>query len=123
MTAKRIIIPQSAGELSMYRAAVPTALARRLVEDEIAARKPGQACIAVDGMDPAPGFIESLEAGNTQLFAKAACPGTSAWDVDVHDYRTDGTGTGTVQLVLDGDDSRSVEVEREGALWRILRVR
>ena len=121
--AQRIIIPQSAGELGMYRADVPTALAALLIEREIAARTPRQACIAIDGRDPAPGFIESLAAGNTQLFAKSACPGKPARDMDVHGYMTDGTGTGTVQLTLGKGKARSVEVERDGTRWRILRGR
>lgn len=121
--APRTIIPQSTDELTRYRADVPTALARLLVEAELAARKPRQACIAIDGKDPAPGFIEALAAGGTQVFAGSACPAGSAWAMGVQDYMTDGTGTGSVRLRLGGDEERTLEVEREGTRWRILRVR
>lgn len=121
--AKRTIIPQAAGELTMYRVDVPTALAKVVVEVEIGARKPEQACIAIDGKDPAPGFINALEGGSTQLFAMSACPGKSPLELDVHDYMTDGSGTGSVQLDVDRNAARSVDVEREGTRWRILRKR
>lgn len=120
---QRTIIPQSAGELTMYRAEVPTALAKLLVEAEISLRNPKQACIVIDGKDPAPGFIEALEVGDTQVFANSACPGEATWDLAVHDYMTDGLGTGSVKLELDADAARTVDVEREGTRWRILRMR
>ncbi len=121
--AERTIIPQSSGELTMYRVDVPTALAKVVIEDVIGSRKRKQACIAIDGKDPAPGFINALDAGNTQVFASSACPGESPLNLAVHDYMTDGSGTGNVQLDVDGNAARSVEVEREGTRWRILRVR
>ncbi len=120
---KRTIIPQSAGEPTMYRAEVPTALAKLLVEAEIGARQPRQACLVIDDKDPAAGFIEALEAGATQVFANSACPGEATWDLAVHDYMTDGSGTGSVQLELDADATRTVDVERDGTRWRVLRVR
>jgi hypothetical protein len=43
------IIPQRADELEVYRADVPTALAKLLIERAITAAKPAQACIAIDG--------------------------------------------------------------------------
>ncbi|MES2859747.1 MAG: hypothetical protein V4704_11285 [Pseudomonadota bacterium] len=120
--APRVIVPQSAEELSSYRAAVPTALARLLIEAEIATRAPRQACIAIDGQDPAPAFIAGLDAGTARLFAKSACPGDAALSLAVQDYTTDGTGTGNVRVDVDGD-ARSFDVEREGLRWRVLRER
>lgn len=117
------IVPELAGDVETYRANVPTALARLLIEREIDAAKPGQACIAIDDQDPAPAFIQGLGAGSTEVFGKSACPSGSALAVVVHDYMTDGSGTGTVQLGVGGKEARSVEVEREGTLWRILRER
>lgn len=121
--APRTIIPQSAVELSTYRADVPTALAKFLLESGIAARKPALACISIDGKDPAPGFIDALDAGTAQLFAKSACPGEAAWDIAVLDYTTDGSGTGSVRLAAEGKDPRTLDVERDGSRWRILRER
>lgn len=120
--APRVIIPQMTEELSTYQAAVPTALAKRLVDEEIATRKPGQACIAINGQDPAPALIARLEAGTTELFAKSACPGEAALAIDVLDYSTDGSGTGSVEVEVDGE-RRSFDVERDGVRWRVLRER
>lgn len=118
------IVPQSADEMATYRADVPTALARLLIEDRLATRAPGQACVAIDGEDPSPQFMQALQVdAKTDLFVASRCPGESAWDVDVHDYMTDGSGSGSVHVMLDLDDAQIVDVEREGDTWRVLRVR
>lgn len=119
-----VIIPQAAEDLQAYRVDVPTALARLLVEDRLATRAPTQACIAIDGKDPSPQFMQALRVdAKTVLFPASKCPGEAAWDIDVHDYMTDGSGRGSVQLMLDLDDAQTIDVEREGEAWRELRVR
>lgn len=118
------IVPQSAEELQVHRVDVPTALAKLLVETEVAKRAPAQACIAIDGKDPAPSFMAALTTGaNTQVFPASQCPGDAAFDIDVHDYMTDGSGTGSVHLMLDIEDARILDVERNDATWRVLGVR
>ncbi len=117
------IVPELAGDLMLYRADVPTALAKLLIEREIAAGRPGQACIAIDGKDPPAGFIEALDAGATQVFATSSCPPGSALGVAIDEYMTDGSGAGSVQLSVGGKDARKVEVERDGTRWRVLRMR
>lgn len=118
------IIPQQADELDVYRADVPTALAKLLIEGEIAKAKPEQACIAIDGANPAPQFIASLESGGgTETFAKGDCPQDVVWNVTVHDYMTDGLGRGHVQLESGGGKSRTVHAERDGTRWEILSQR
>lgn len=118
------IVLQSADDLPTYRAEVPTALATLLVEGSLATRAPAQACIAIDGKDPPPPFMQSLRHdAKTALFTASQCPGEAAWDIDVHDYMTDGSGRGSVQLMLDLDDAQAIDVERDGARWRVLRVR
>jgi hypothetical protein len=114
------IIPQSPDELQVYRADVPTALAKLLVEDALAARKPTQACIAIDGRDPSPAFLQSLATGNATLSAGAACA-DSATRIAVRDYMTDGSGSGKVAVQLDDDVARTLDVERDGAAWRVLK--
>jgi hypothetical protein len=114
------IIPQS-DDLETYHADVPTALAKLLVETEIAKSKPQQACIAIDGADPAPQFIESLLLGNpTQAFAASDCPKDASWNIAISDYMTDGSGRGHVQLMAGGSKARKVEAERDGNRWNIL---
>ena len=118
------IVPQSADELASYRVDVPSALAKLLVEEKLGAQAPGQACIAIDGKDPSPQFMQALQPGaGTAVFVASQCPGEGAWDINVHDYMTDGSGSGSVQLMLDLDDAQTLDVEREGDRWRVLRVR
>lgn len=114
------IISQQVGELVVYRADVPTALAKLLIEREVAADAPRQACITIDGADPAPQFIQSLAVNATEAFAGSDCPGDAAWKVAVHDYMTDGSGQGHVQLETNGGKPRNVEAERDGMRWKIV---
>ena len=119
-----VIVPQSTEDLQAFRVDVPTALAKLLVEDALANRAPAQACIAIDDRDPSPQFMQALRHDpKTRVFAASACPGDVAYDVNVHDYMTDGSGRGEVQLMLDVEDARTVDVEREGERWRVLGVR
>jgi len=117
------IVPQQAEDLEVYRADVPTALAKLLIEREIKTAKPAQACITIDGANPAPQFMESLATGTTQTFAASDCPSNAAWNITVHDYMTDGLGRGHVQLESGGGKSRTVEAERDGVQWEILSQR
>jgi hypothetical protein len=114
------IIPQSAEELQVYRVDVPTALAKLLVEDALDARKPEQACIAIDGRDPSPAFLQSLDAGNATLSAAAACPASGALRIAIREYMTDGSGSGKVAVQLDGGNARILDVERDGTAWRMV---
>jgi len=121
--APPVIVPQLASELAVYRVNVPGALAKLLIEGEIARSKPASACIDIDNKDPAAGFVQRLQAGRTRVFAKSKCPSDAPHHITIHDYMTDGSGAGSVQLGVDGKAARSVEVERDGAQWRVLRVR
>ena len=113
------IIPQSADELPVYRADVPTALAKLLVEDALVARKPTRACIAIDGRDASPAFLQSLAAGNFTFSAGAACA-DGAMRIAVRDYMTDGSGSGKVAVQLDSETARTLDVERNGMTWRVI---
>lgn len=123
-TPAPVIVPQQIDDPQVFRVDVPTALAKLLIETETAKRAPAQACIAIDGKDPSPQFMQSLRRdAKTQLYPASACPDGNAYDIDVHDYMTDGSGSGEVHLMLDVEDARIVEVEREGERWRVLGVR
>lgn len=114
------IIPQG-DDLEIYRADVPSALAKLLVEAEITKAKPAQACIAIDGADPAPQLIESLALGSaTQAFAASDCPQDASLNIAINEYMTDGSGRGHVQLVVGGGKAQTVEAERDGSRWDIL---
>ena len=49
--------------------------------------------------------------------------GTQLPRIDIDEYMTDGSGTGSVQLTRGAGDARTVDVEREGEAWRVLRTR
>ena len=117
--AAPVIVPQQAEDLEIYRADVPTALARLLIEREIKADRPAKACIALDGGDPAPQFLESLAIGATEAFASSDCPDDAPWRIEVRDYMTDGSGRGHVQLETDDGKARTVQAERDGTRWDI----
>ena len=118
------IVPQQAEDLEIYRADVPTALAKLLIEGEIAKARPAQACITIDAADPSPLFLDSLLHGAaTTVFAASDCPKDATWKLSVRDYMTDGLGRGHVQLEAGGSKPRTIEAERDGALWKILSQR
>lgn len=112
------IVPQSPDELQVYRADVPTALAKLVVEDALAERKPAQACVTIDGRDPSAGFLESLTAGNATVSTGTACV-DEAMRISVNNYMTDGSGSGKVVVQLGNDAARTLDAERDGATWRV----
>lgn len=115
------LVPEAITEVQVHRIDVPTALAQLLVVDTLERRKPAQACIAVDGGDPSPALLQALPTRPAALFPASACPGNDALAIAVADYRTDGSGTGEVQLVVGNSQPRVLEVQRNGTVWRVLR--
>ena len=115
-------IPETITELAVHRVDVPTALAHLLLDEAVRNRKPRHACLEVDGKDPSPVLLQALsDIRGSQLYPASICPATGGFAIAVHDYMTDGSGSGTVQLDLDVEDSQLVDVERNGTAWRVLR--
>lgn len=114
-----IIVPQSADELPVYRADVPTALARLLVERELAAHAPALACIALDGNDPSAGFMASLATTKREVMPASHCTAGDGWKIEVGEYMTDGSGRGSVQLLSGTRPARTINAEREGKRWNV----
>ena len=115
-------VPDTITELSVHRVDVPTALAALLLDEALRNRKPAIACIDVDGRDPTPALLHALPTlPATRVFPASACPAHGGFGMAVHDYLTDGSGRGQVQLDLDVEDSQLVDVERSGSHWRVLR--
>lgn len=111
--------------------ATPPALAQTLLEIELEAQAPALACIAIDGKDPPAATLAALRAPGRELAPASACDAARAVvRFDIHQYRTDGSGVGTVRLGMihrapDGaerPETRTLEVERTGNAWRILRM-
>ncbi|MDE2406314.1 MAG: hypothetical protein KGL91_00445 [Xanthomonadaceae bacterium] len=120
--APTLPVPETITELDVHRVDVPTALAVLLLSEALHKRKPAVACLEVDGKDPAPAVLQALpKLPRTRVFAASACPAKGGFGMAVHDYMTDGSGRGQVQLGLDAEDAQLVDVERSGAKWQVLR--
>lgn len=117
------LVPEAITEVQVHRVDVPTALARLLVTDTLERRKPAQACLTVDGGDPSAALLQALPAKPAALFPASACPGKETLAIAVDNYRTDGSGSGEVQLTEGGGAPRVLEVQRDGTVWRVLRRR
>jgi len=114
----------------LWRVPVPTALATLLLSQEIDAAGAGAACVAVDEADPSPAVIEALASTRREILPASACAADDAGDVlrvRIHDYRTDGSGRGTVRSTRamrgGAADVRKYEVERSGEAWRAVPLR
>jgi hypothetical protein len=110
-----------------WRVPVPTALATLLLAREIDAAGVGAACVAVDEADPSAAILEALASTGREILPASACEADARGDVlhvQVHDYRTDGSGRGTARTTSAagdaGADIREYEVERRGDTWRAL---
>lgn len=131
--AETMMLPSDAPQ-SAYVAAVPSALAAMLATAELRAREGVDVCLSVDGADPSETGLAQFEAGDrARIRSRSACkaaPETaSALSIDVRDYRTDGSGSGTVRLEIattkDGQaqtETRTLEVRRDGLEWEVKRI-
>jgi hypothetical protein len=116
----------------IYRADVPSALAAMLFEAELRAHDTASVCLTVDGAAPSEAVLAKLQAADrARIRSQAACAAEKdAMSVDVREYRTDGSGTGTVQVALADRDknsklrveTRTLEVKRDGLQWEVKRV-
>ena len=98
-----------------YPVETPPALATMLVGVELANEPAERACVQIDGK-PAQAALPKA----TTLDCKAA-PLT----IDVRNWRTDGSGLGTVELAVTSGDTtqvRTLLVRRIEADWRVVRV-
>lgn len=118
------MLPQTV-EAGVHRIPVPQALAATLLADALRAQS-GPVCVAVDGDTPTAPLLAELEAGYAQVLPASACTGgdgQAAW-LEIHNYRTDGSGRGTVELSNGGSDAaqgvitRTFDVQRQDRDWR-----
>lgn len=120
---------------SAYRADVPSALAAMLLQAELRAHKATSVCLSVDDAVAPDRVLAQLQAADrTRILSQAACAAAAETkdvvSVAVREYRTDGSGTGTVQVeIADLDkngkpraDTRMLEVKRDGLQWEVKRV-
>lgn len=118
-----------------YRAEVPSALAAMLLDAELSAHPSVDVCLSVDGADPSDKVLSQLQTEDrTRIRPRSACATAAKTvgtvSVEVSDYRTDGSGSGTVRVGIadhgkDGRprvESRTLEVKRDGLQWEVKRV-
>lgn len=109
---------------AVYRIPTPPALAVSLA-GAVQARAPGAAlCLSIDGQEPDAATLAMAAAAGLDAVATPACPaGDRALRVSVSDYRTDGSGAGTIELATAAGDAapvvRRLDVRREGDRWQL----
>lgn len=107
-------------EATVNRLPVPQALAETVLATELAGLD-GTACIAVDGRAPTAPLLDALAAAAPGVRSAPACDDADAAPrLDIANYRTDGSGRGTVDVIIDVDGertSRTLDVVRDGRTW------
>jgi len=112
---------------AVHRIPTPPALAATLAAAERARLAAGPLCLSIDGADPTDAAWSAARAAGLEVNAASACPaGEAALHVAVSDYRTDGSGEGTVELATAvGDASpgpRRLAVRRDGDRWQVQEI-
>ncbi len=130
--AETVMMPTTDAPQSSHVVAVPSALAAMLVTAELRARENAEVCLSVDGADPSETVLAQFQAGDrARIRARSACPAAadaaSALSIEVREYRTDGSGSGTVRLDIAKaadapSEGRTLEVRRDGLEWEVERV-
>lgn len=118
--ARRLDMVPPTVEATVNRLPVPQALAETLLAAELAGLD-GTACVAVDGRAPTAPLLAALEAIAPGVRGASTCEGTDATTrLDIANYRTDGSGRGTVDVIIDtGGEraTRTLDVARDGRSW------
>ena len=105
----------------------PPALAAMLASRELA-RSPGTAlCLSIDGADPGDAALAALREAGLDPAPASACPADGApLAVAVSGYRTDGSGSGTVEVEVarpgQAPATTRFEVRRDEDQWQVLRT-
>jgi hypothetical protein len=111
-----------------YPVDTPPVLATTLAAVELATHDVPVACLRIDGTPATPEVTATLP--KTTRFECTDTVDASVLVLDVRGYRTDGSGTGTVELAVTSADPsgqpttqvRTLLVRRIEAEWRVLRV-
>ncbi len=139
LTTATVVAATADAPTETYVVATPKALAAMLVGAELAAQPASRLCLSIDGEAPTQDQISALQlpkgmrAPSASECGNANTKETLAKDtltIAIGQYRTDGSGVGTVLIeITDRDkdgkprvDARTLEVERDDARWRVLRV-
>ena len=109
---------------AVYRIPTPPALAATLASAAQAETPGATLCLSVDGEDPGEAVLAAAREDRLAPLPASACPaGQDVLRVAVADYRTDGSGVGTVALETTlgeaGAATRRIDVRREGDDWQL----
>lgn len=131
-TDDTVFDPQAALDGKRYVVATPSALAAMLIDAELKAHDAKTVCLSVDAADPTQTVLAKLGAAEgRELVPQSSCAdATAALTIAVSDYRTDGSGTGSVALELRDtgpggkprSERRTLEVRRDDERWDILKA-
>ena len=108
---------------SVHRIPVPPALAATLSTARAADASTDRLCLSVDGADPGEAALDAARAAGLDAMPASACPADAdLLQVSVSDYRTDGSGEGTVEVATARGDgpptSERLAVRRDGDRWQ-----
>lgn len=99
----------------------PPALAAALVAQAL--DEGGNACLSIDGEDPPAATLDALREAGVAARPLSACTDGAAVRFMVADYRTDGSGQGTVRVEVQrpgaAPEVSGFIVERSGFDWRV----
>ncbi|TWT20733.1 DUF2007 domain-containing protein [Luteimonas wenzhouensis] len=109
---------------AIHRIPTPPALAATLAAMELATVPAATLCLSLDGEEADTAALAVARAAGLDPQPSAACAGPGPWlRVAVDDYRTDGSGTGTVALATTRADTattqRRLDVRRDGDEWQV----
>lgn len=121
--ASPALVPDMVEAPAPYRADVPTALAARLVIEALAKRDVAHACVGVDDADASPAVLQAAAPASTRLFPLSACPSDAALKLQVREYMTDGSGSGSVQLQVGDEAAQTFQARRDGTAWQLRTAR
>lgn len=121
-------VAATAGE-PVYRIETPPALAETLAAAELDAHAVRTACLAIDGA-PAPDAVAARLSRAGLAVSPCEPDASGPLVLEVGNYRTDGSGEGTVELAVSSPDPagrrstqiRTLLVRRVESDWRVLRV-
>jgi hypothetical protein len=112
-----------------YPVDTPPILATTLAAIEFTTQDAQVACLRIDGVPASPEALARLPKSATRISCDDQAE-PDALNLDVRDYRTDGSGTGTVELAITSaapsgaptTQVRTLLVRRTNADWHVLRV-
>ena len=117
------LVPDMVEAPEAYRADVPTALAARLIDQALASARAREACVSVDGADPSGAMLAATGVAGARLHPQSACPDPSLPAIAVSEYRTDGSGSGSVLLQVGDAAAQRFQTTREGTAWQLRAAR